>query len=174
MNAKKNVWKVLALPLLAWALLPAVGGLSQGWNMAEGNQVKGPWADAEVGTFIKFKITTETGQKIRTIEVVQADERCVTLRSTEGGKSCDRPEPRMYTRQELDKWLAGKKLDDQTIVVMGKEMRCEVYEKEITMAGKKVKARAYFNRLTPGWLVRVENDSDGQFKTVLELTEFKR
>ncbi|MBI5724125.1 MAG: hypothetical protein HZA50_09225 [Planctomycetes bacterium] len=174
MKTTLNTRKVLAMLPLLCVLLPAGGGFSQNRDLSDESQVKGPWAEAEAGTFVKLQLTSAAGQATRTIEVVRADGRCVTLRTSEGGKSYERPEQRMYSQQELDKWMAGKKLDDKTVTIMGKDMKCEVYEKEINLDGKKVKARAYFNRSVPGWVVRVDNESGGQFKTVLELADFKR
>jgi hypothetical protein len=136
---------------------------------------KGPWADAKVGTTVKV---TLAGEAAETLEVVKADANAVTLRtsvSISGVKPTEGETPRRYTPDELAQRLQawGKRLADETIRVAGKDLKCEVYEKEMSPVGKKVAMKTWLCREVPGWVVRVDNNASGETKTIYLVVEFK-
>ncbi|MBI5724124.1 MAG: hypothetical protein HZA50_09220 [Planctomycetes bacterium] len=167
--------------LFAAAALFALAGLTfaQATNPSqEKPSIKGPWADAKVGAVLKFKVASDSGMAVMTQEVIKADEQSVTIKKTvdkEGEKPGEKVEKKLYTQDELDKKLSflGKKADDETIKVMGKDVKCEVYTREVKVGSKTLNMKTYVCREVLNWIVRLDDDSSGKMETKVELTEVK-
>lgn len=140
--------------------------------------IKGPWADAKVGMIVKFKVMIGDKESTMTQEVVKADDQSVTIHRILGDnkdKADEKVEKRFYTQDEINKRLEklGKKGDDETIKIMGKDLKCEVYTMQMSDNGKTVSMKTYVNREMPGWAVRTDNDKSGKMSVFMELAEVK-
>jgi hypothetical protein len=164
------------LPLLPDAdgptiALPDVPGLSVE------SEVDGPWADAKVGGFIKFRAG---GSSVVTQEVVAVSETQVTLKvSTEAGGqrvSNTTTVPRKISPSQRDQAVGpGATWSQETLEVAGKEVACRAASVPINVGGQLREIRVYLSDDVPGGMVRsAEIGPDGEPRLVWELLDFAK
>ncbi len=145
-------------------------------------RVKGPWADAKVGDYVKLK---SSAGPIMTMKVVQVDDLQVSIEMTT--EIPDQPDfkvpPQKMVQQrfllkrgEEDPAAPGnsKKIGEESITIAGRKLDCEIYEVKTAMRGKTLITRTYICKDVPGWTVRIDNDSSGEMQTVTEVIEFRK
>jgi hypothetical protein len=144
--------------------------------------VKGEWADARVGTYLRIETLRPDpfGNVPVTLfmNVIKADEKTVTVKTTgmEGGKVVREAEgilPRFIPKEQYEKGLnaLGEKERDTTIEFGGKKYNCEVYKKDARLEdGTAVEWRTYVCWDIPSWIVRRVSSKSG---TLYEVAEFK-
>jgi hypothetical protein len=135
---------------------------------------KGPWADSQVGTSVTL---TVAGNRTRTLEVLGVDANSVTIRSAidvENVKPTTSQVPRMYTPEVMIAIMEsyGKKSGQEKLKIGQKDCPCDVYERVVYLAGRKVVNRTWICKEVPGWEVRVDNDASGEVKTILQVVKY--
>ena len=137
---------------------------------------KGAWADAKVGTMVKSKLR---GDMTRTQEVVKADEKTVTLKTTvsvKDVKPSDVEMPRLFTVDQLQKAMEamGRRTGADTLKIAGTVAPCDIYEKDMKFGDRAVKTKTWVCKDVPGWVVRIDSDATGKMETISEVVEFKK
>lgn len=136
----------------------------------------GPWSDANVGTRVASKLG---GDMVQTLEVVQAGETTVTIRTTlnvEGVKPTQRDFPRKLTPADARLTIAayGRKVGQERLKVGDEDVACTVYQREMSFGRTTVVNKTWVCTDVPGWVVRVDNDATGAMTTISQVTEFKK
>ena len=68
----------------------------------------------------------------------------------------------------------GKKLANRTLTVAGKELECEVREAVVEAGARKLTSRTCICKDVPGWIVKIQSDATGTWRTTSELVEFRK
>jgi hypothetical protein len=140
--------------------------------------VRGPWADAGIGTRIEIRDIQPNmlGDIIidGTMEVVAADERSVTVKM--GGSVSGKPRkdqqrvlPRFMPPSEFDKVSAqwGRKEGRERLTIKGKPVECDIYRRTEKDPARNATAvqTTYVSEDVPSWIVRVVNQWESEGKS---------
>ncbi|MDP7287051.1 MAG: hypothetical protein QGH94_03545 [Phycisphaerae bacterium] len=147
-------------------------------------KIKTAWADAKVGTMLKYKMQNSMTM---TQEVIKVTDDTVTVKVTTVIPAMPAP---MVRNQDFPRYVTpnpaakpdpdqkpasykSKKLPDETLTVGDKSIKCEVWQTVTDAGGKKITSKSYMSKEIPGGVVRNDSDMMGKMAPVMELVEFK-
>ena len=145
-----------------------------------GGKVKTAWADAKVGTMVKYKMMNNMTQ---TMEVTKVDDENVYVNMTMvmGDKEMPPDEIKMprFVQPGAAKPTDGPKLEikdlgTETLDVAGQKITCKVQEIKMKVGEKTITSKTWTSDEVPGGMVKSMSDAMGSMQMMMELIEFKK